>query len=632
MASEFIKNQHGALGKFLFIILAGGVLSLAFALECLGSCNVLELDPLSEKTGKIEKIDLSGYFYYLREPRGRRLSIEDVSSPAFSKRFMPVPKNNFGFVSDVFWLRLTVENGAQSVQKRFLEIDFPFLDRIEFYEPLHQGYRLHLTGRRFPFDTREIKHRDFVFTCNVPSGVHEFFIRIETESAMFFPSTLWLPRAFWEKEEDAQFAFGMYYGILAVMAIFNFFVFISLKDASYFYYVLYILFFGLYQMTANGLAYEYLWPQAVWWNRHSTILFASMAMISAVLFAKNFLKSSQVMPRLDRLMTCFVLAVLVLAGLSLFVSYKIMVQVAVFFGAIFILLLMSAGFVGLRNGQRSARYFIMAWSMVLIGIGILILRNIGLLGANFFVLYAIQFGSVLDVVLLSFALADRINELRRDRELAFRQIMAHKQQIETQREAMIRELHDGIGALTSNISLLAAKAAEIVGKGEIRKELTTIGELARQGRAEIDSFMQCLDEGEQSPEALQAELRYLGNRLVTPHGISFVMNSRLNPREGDDINPFVWLSVLKIYQEALTNVVKHSGASKVEVELIISDGRLKLDIRDDGVGISKKQPNGPLGRGLKNMKKRAAILGGKLTITYENGTYIRLEVPLGVKV
>ncbi len=621
MAPEIIKNEQKGAGKPFFIWLMGCALLLVPAFHALGSDNVLKLYP------SLKRVDLTKYLYFVREPKDKRLSIKEVSATGFASSFVPVPTNNFGFVNDVFWLRLSLKNESPFSLKRFVEIDFPFIDRIEFYEPLKNGYKLHLTGRRFPFGTRDIKHRDFVFVVSIPPGTHNLFIRIETESAMFFPSTLWSPKAFWEKEQDAQFVFGMYYGILAVMAIFNFFVFISLQDSSYFYYVLFILFFGLYQMTANGFAYEYLWPQAVWWNRHSTILFASVAMLSAVLFAKKFLKSKDVMPRLDKIMTLFIWAVAVLAGLSMFISYKIMVQVAVFFGAIFISLLVSAGILGLRNGQRSARFFILAWSVLLLGCMILILRNIGLLGANFFVLYAIQFGSVFDVVLLSFALADRINELRRDRELAFQQIMAHKQQIETQREAMIRELHDGIGALTSNISLLAAKAKEMAGKTSIEGELSTIGDLARQGRAEIDSFMQCLDEGEQDPEALQAELRYLGNRLVTPHGISFVLKGRVS-RGKEKINPFVWLSVIKIYQEALTNVVKHSKASNVEVEFIVSDGRLELHVRDDGVGISGEYPHHGMGRGLTNMKKRAAILGGKLTVTGESGTYIRLEIPL----
>ncbi|WP_457572689.1 sensor histidine kinase [Desulfolithobacter sp.] len=570
---------------------------------------------------------LAPYLEYLREPE-TGLTIGEVSSTPQNTMFVPARNPNHGFVDAPYWVRWTLRNPDTVAAIRLLEIKFPFLDHIELYAPRGDGsFEMHRTGRSLPFGTREVQHRNFLFRISIPPGTHTWYARLETESAMFFPMILWNEQAFWSRDHDAQFGLGMYYGIMLIMALFNLFIFISLRDRAYLYYVLFIVSFALYQMTANGLAYEYLWPERVWWNRRSTIVFCCLAVVWGVAFSRTFLGSKIVTPLMDRLLTGIGALALVLAVVSFFARYGPMVKAALGLSTVFVTVVLVTGFLCWRRGQRSARFFLLAWFALMGGVLILVLRNIGLIGANFFVMYAIQFGSILDVMLLSFALADRINELRTGREQALKDVMAQRRRVEQQREAMVRELHDGIGALITNISVLAEKGRQALSRNEGEEDLRIISELARESRTEINSFMQCLDDGARSAAAFKAELRHCGNRMIASHGLDFILDSR-GVDTGVQLDPFVWLNVLKIYREALTNVVKHAGATRVEVTFEITRQDLVLIVQDNGQGIPADRERNGQGRGLANMVKRAHSLGGRLHIRCNRGTEVCLEVPL----
>ena len=570
---------------------------------------------------------MTPFLEYLPEKNGV-LGIDQVASKDLAKVFKPVRSPNHGFVDCPYWLRFSIENGEHNLLKRLLEIGFPFLDYITLYEPQADGsFIRHSTGRAMPFETRRIKHSLFLFNINILPGTHTYYVRIKTESAMYFPMILWEEHALWKADHESQFILGLYYGIMVVMALYNLFIFFSLRDRAYLFYVLYITCFILYQMTSNGLAYEYLWPKATWWNRHSTIFLAGTAMIWAIFFTKDFLSTPKVAPVLDRMMNIIAIFSGVLVVLSLMLSYGLMLKVTLAAVSVFVALMILTGVVCLMRGQRSARFYLMAWLAMLTGVMVLILWNVDLLPTGFFSIYSIQIGSVMDVVLLSLALADRINELRLAREEAMKEAMAQRVRAERQREAMVRELHDGIGAISTNISILAEKARLFGAPKEVDTDLATISDLARQGRMEIATFMDCLDEGDQEATAFIAELRFLANQILVSNGISFDFDPQ-NIKGDVLLSPFVRINIMKIFQEALTNIVKHSKATKTHVKISVDSSQLCLIIKDNGRGLYREQDRAGGGRGISNMKKRANSLGGHVIMVDEHGVKVRVEVPL----
>ncbi len=220
-----------------------------------------------------------------------------------------------------------------------------------------------------------------------------------------------------------------------------------------------------------------------------------------------------------------------------------------------------------------------------------------------------------------------ITDLKRAEEENVRQYQARieeESRHQAEKDRILKDLHDGIGGLTTNINLLAELAQKNESLDEIRKSLATIAELSRESLSEIRGFIQSLDTREANWHTMAAELRHLGRTIVEAHGISFTMDAAI---ENDDgfLAGNLCLNLFRIYKEALSNVVKHSAAKAVTVQFTVHQGALALTISDDGRGVNGARHTG---RGLLNMRSRAEEIGGVLSITSANGTVIHLDVPL----
>lgn len=196
-----------------------------------------------------------------------------------------------------------------------------------------------------------------------------------------------------------------------------------------------------------------------------------------------------------------------------------------------------------------------------------------------------------------------------------------------EREKILKDLHDGLGGITTNIGLLAEMGRSTTSTEDTRKMFSTIAELSRESHSEIRSFLYSMDSREMTWEALAADLRHFGTTTLEPHSIAFTMQTSLDGGEKDP-DRFLCLAVFRIYKEALANVIKHAGAHVVCVDLTVDLERLSLSIRDDGAGIARDHVKG---RGLANMAKRADEIGGTLMVLPGSGTRVALEVPLPVK-
>jgi PAS domain S-box-containing protein len=214
-----------------------------------------------------------------------------------------------------------------------------------------------------------------------------------------------------------------------------------------------------------------------------------------------------------------------------------------------------------------------------------------------------------------------------EKEGLFEERIAEEKRHLTEKEKILMDLHDGIGGITTNISILAElgqKASDIDG---IKRTLGTISRLSREGISEIRCFLQSLDTREMSWRTLAAELRNQGTSMLEPHNISFELKSAVV----DDIEQpgsLLWVNLFKIYKETLTNVVKHAKASSVFVMLQVSASRLLLTIRDNGSGGEVRRGKG---RGLANIQRRAGEMGGTVDVSSGQGARVRVEIPLPIK-
>ncbi|MNF48939.1 Autoinducer 2 sensor kinase/phosphatase LuxQ [compost metagenome] len=391
---------------------------LLFAFLCL----LASLAGAVEFDEQVRNVPLGQHMDVFEDVRGDA-TIEDVSSPALDGSFRrnEKPVLNAGYSRSVFWLRIDLEyrprtKGGQ--QNWLLELAYPPLDHLDLYLPDGLGgYQLaQRTGDALPFHSRQIKQNNYLFSFGLqPNQPQRVYLRLQSEGSIQAPLTLWSPRAFVEEQPERIYVLGIIYGVLLVMLIYNLFIFLSVRDTSYLYYILYIASFGLYQISVNGAGIQYFWPDNPWWANAATPFLIGSAALFGCQFARSFLHTAEHSPWMDRsLLGLTVLGALAMV-LALTASYGLALRLATSLALIFTVVIFAAGVLAWLRGMRVARYFIIAWSAFLLGGAINTLMVLGYLPNGFFTMYASQIGSALEVGLLSLALADRINAMKEER-------------------------------------------------------------------------------------------------------------------------------------------------------------------------------------------------------------------------
>lgn len=366
-----------------------------------------------------EPLPLSGTVQTLTPHLEQVILPEAQSEPPFSAllkaEVQPASQQalNPGFSLAPHWFRFQLQNTTDAPVERYLELAHPNIDEVWFFREVgDRAYQKTVTGRHYPFSRREVAHRHFVFPLHLPAqSTRTYYFRLQSTSAYYVAADLYTSQAFVHKERDAQLGFGFYYGLIFVMFFYNLVLWLSTRSKSYLYYVLTVFFLhGLFQLSSNGLAYEYLWPNAVWWNNHCLGFFLGVSVFWVLQFTQRFLKTQHEMPRMHRFFNGLKYTSFLMAIFNLFPEHTWFSQLSIYWNIRIALLsnFLIWGVALWRWREANARSFLIAWSTLLLGGLITGLVALNLLPRNFWTIHALQMGTAIQVVLLSLALAERM--------------------------------------------------------------------------------------------------------------------------------------------------------------------------------------------------------------------------------
>lgn len=361
---------------------------------------------------------LAKHLELLEDPTGN-LTITDIVSRQTEARFAPSTADTpgFGFTTSAVWARFTVKNSLPHPVEYFLEVKYPLLDQIDLYTPTDTGgFTVLEAGDSFPFKSRTIQHRNNIFPVRLAPGEQKtLYLRCETTSSLNLPLTLHSPASLAGEISLEQTLLGIYYGILLVMMIYNFFIYLGLKDSTYLYYVLFVFTYMLFQLSVNGMAFQYFWPSRIWWANNCTPLFIFLAYIFATQFTRNILDTARNVPRLDTILRAGLVLSVIGGVLTPFVGYHLSIRLATLM-SLTVVALIVAGFICMIKGYRPARYYFLAWSVSMLGVTVYALKTFGVLPHIFITHWGIQLGSAWEVILLSMGLADRFQLMKQEKE------------------------------------------------------------------------------------------------------------------------------------------------------------------------------------------------------------------------
>lgn len=205
---------------------------------------------------------------------------------------------------------------------------------------------------------------------------------------------------------------------------------------------------------------------------------------------------------------------------------------------------------------------------------------------------------------------------------------------EEERRRLARELHDGIGqtltALANQLQRIHddARAMSNLGLGHRLGDALEITRGALHDTRELSRLLRptLLDD-----LGLEAALKWLARTLGERTGLIFEVHSSLGEQR---LLPDIETLVYRITQEALTNVIKHSGAKQAQILLTHADATLRLRVHDDGKGFDPAEFQSPekagMSAGLRGMRDRAELFGGQIVLSSApgEGTSVQLNLPL----
>lgn len=439
-------------------VVAWCVITLVLVLVALAAPMANAALPVVELGKGSGTADLQGRVEYLVDPASE-LALADVRAPANAARFRPLPgpPATFGFARGTYWLHWRVTNRDHPEPDWVVVLRYALLDVVELSVLREDGTVQTLTsGDQVPFAQRGFPHRHPNFLVDLMRGESaELYLRVRSESSIQLPLEMRTSERFLADSTPEYLGLGVYYGIMLGLFFYNLILYASTRDRTFLYYVLYVGLFSAGQFCLNGLSFQYLWPDYPAWANTAVLTFIGLGLLAMLAFTRSFLGLRRRHPRADRVLHALSLVLLVAIALMSVAGYRrtILIETGLVF-AIAAAILWSA-VACLRAGYRPARHFLIAWGALLAGVVMYAAVSFGLLPKVFLTEYGIQIGSAAEMILLSFALAYRINLLRSEYE----RVQAEaREQLETRVAERTRDLDAAMQQLRSANMTLAERS------------------------------------------------------------------------------------------------------------------------------------------------------------------------------
>lgn len=648
------------LSDLFYPMCKSGVLWL-LALLLSGFCGFVTAEPLVLENSQ-KKYEL-GYHLDVLEDKDAKWTLNDVLSSPVSDTFERSDSiaPSFGFTSSAIWVRFQIRNIQAAPKSLLLQMDFPLLEGIQFYSPTTDGYSVKKAGIEFPFDHRGNTHRTHVFEVELDANSDKtYYMRIQGDETIQLPLLLWEPDALEQHETYEQYGLGVYYGIIVAMCLYNFFLFLFIRDKSYLYYVIYISCLGLFAFSQNGLAFQFLWPDspaiAKWFNPVG----CGATLISVILFTRHFLQTKNYTPFLDRLLKLEIPLVGLIYVFVALSEFQISAAMAGASSIAIIVTIIAASLSCLRQGYLPARYFLIAFASVIVGAFLYALKSFGLIPSFFASTYGIQIGSSLEVVLLSLGLASRINTLKQEKSDAEQQALEAALSANRLKDSFMstitHELLTPINGIQLSLSLLDRGVRE-----DERKEFLATANNSTQHLLNLVESMFAFSEARRGTMQLAREKLDL-HRMVAGIVVQFedVIDRervKLTLNWDEDTPHWVWGDKTKLsmmISQLLKNSCTYTNEGEVALDCSIVENKnkknvLMLTIRDTGIGISEdvqsqifegftqadssiNRKYGGMGIGLSILRDILFLMQGtmKFESVVNKGTTFTLSIPIEI--
>jgi signal transduction histidine kinase len=399
-----------------------------------------------------------------------------------------------------FWVRFRLKDLSAGKINWLLELYDNRLDEIEVYLPLKDGsYQIMRAGDHQVFSEKNFQHINFVFQLPPLSSQESVvYMRLYSKHEIYLYGLVRSVQRYVAYTTHEYFFVSVFYGILLALAIYNLLMLLSVRDRdnSFVYYILYVASTALYSLSRDGMGFQFIWPNYPAMNDFAEPLGLYCIAISLLLYARSFLNTRFNNPVLDKLILSAIVVRTLVFVIGLLISGQFTRNLYMDFPLM--LLAYVAGFLSYKEGYKASRYYIIGFTFLFIDFCIMLLEAFGVVINGVLAFYSFNMGVVIQFVVLSIALGDRVrlivrekNEVQANLIIQLKAQEAFKDQINLQLEEKVRERTLELEEKNSQLDSFVYKASHDI-KGPLRSlmGLTKVGLVDFENMPDVAVYFQ----------------------------------------------------------------------------------------------------------------------------------------------
>lgn len=562
-----------------------------------------------DKKNQIELLQTSEIF--IDEKRDYTIDKIVVSDDLFQKNDKNILSFGYSPNFDV-WIKFTLKNSSNNSIKKILEYNNPLTTNIEFYDS-KKDYKAQKHGLLSQNDNKFVLNPTFLIELEA-NEEKTYFLKASSEiTTLIINLKLWDEENFYEKEIKHQVVLCLFFGAMFILAIYNLFIYFFTRDISYFYYVIYIFGLIIHHLMYTGIANIYLF------DYDSMLFIVSLASVIVALpiyalglFTKSFLQTKQY-PKFNTILNLFL--VLIPVSIIFFLVTDDYDKYRNSITMIFLLFLMIITLYAVIKKNQQAYFILFGWFIFLSSGLLMYLSSAGIFNITKYFPYLIETSFVMEAIIFSIALANRITSLQKERNEANQKLILQKEN-ETKRltnevnlrtqdlknaldekELLLKELNHRVkNNMQTIVSLIRLQSDEIEDE-KLRDILLTIqNRISAMGHLHELLYRQDNIEYIDVYEYFELLIEEVKDSYDSYIDIHLEIKTKLKMEQA------IYCGL--IINELITNSFKYAFTNKEEGNIFVSlkkeDGIIRLIVSDDGIGYDKDTPTNSLGLTLVN--------------------------------
>lgn len=453
------------------------------------SIMIIHLSP----TDKIFPINESIYFY---EDAEGKFTFDEIIEPEFAERFT-LPENkslHFGYNNSTYWARIQIQNLQPRVNDWLLEINNHFLDSINFFYPDKNSQWVNRPfGDLHPFQQREWPTRTYIIPLELPDTVPKtYYFKFKGVGSMLFPMNIGRENSWIKQELLSEIYYGIFFGIMFLLIINNTLLYFSLRDISYLHYVFLILSSTLFTAFDSGHLFKYVLHDSMEFSNKLLPSLVVMAALSMIIFSRSFLNLKKYYPKLDRLLFYFIIFSWIMTFVVFIAHYHFGIKFSTYHAQVSIITSLLCGILCLRKGNKSARLFILAFTIFFLGGLAVSFIVVGVYGYNFISEHGMELGAISNGIILSVALVNNYKISNAEKEKAREEIIRMREKANVILEQTVKDRTLEISE--KNKELLLQKEEVVNQRDEIETQRDAIAAQRNEIEAQRDLVVKQKDE------------------------------------------------------------------------------------------------------------------------------------------